>query len=130
MSLADDLARLAYEHEDLAAAIDEVLKPVNETINRMRWKGPHRDRVQAELAAMRRTIGVVVDSLRDRARLLRHAAATIPDPRFVGQPVFIQLPELREQLLKERDELLKNLRRQLTPMGTAVSEVFVKHGVG
>lgn len=130
MSLNTDLVRLADEHEDLAAAIDEVLKPVGETVNRMRWKGPHRDRVLAELAAMRRTVGTVVDDLRRRARLLRHAAATIPDDVLVGHPVFIHLPELREQLLKERDELLKNLRRQLTPMGSVVSEVLARHGAG
>ncbi|WP_433499865.1 hypothetical protein ACQP1K_05975 [Sphaerimonospora sp. CA-214678] len=130
MSLNDDLAQLAYEHEDLAEAIDGVLKPVSDAVSRMRWKGPHHDRVRTELGAITRTVDAVTGGLRERARLLRRAAVTIPDPMFAGQPVFVQLPELRDDLLRQRDELLKNLRRQLTPMGPAVSAVFAEHGVG
>ncbi|SIQ52488.1 hypothetical protein SAMN05421833_102355 [Microbispora rosea] len=117
MSLHDDLSRLAHEHEDLAEAIDEVLQPVSALMDRMEWKGPHRDRVQAELGAMRRGTGTVSGSLRDRAVLLRGAAAAVPRTLTPGIPP------------PSPQDLLGGVLRQMSPVGPALSDVLSRYGV-
>ncbi|MET8154857.1 hypothetical protein ABZT47_00710 [Sphaerisporangium sp. NPDC005289] len=66
--------RLAHEADDLADAVQDVLKPVQDTVARMRWNGPHRDRVWAELGTMSQATGTVASRLRERAEILRRAA--------------------------------------------------------
>ncbi|MFC0862779.1 hypothetical protein ACFHYQ_10780 [Sphaerimonospora cavernae] len=132
MSLRDDLLRLAHEHQDLAEAIEELLKPVNDSVGRMRWKGPHQDRVRTELGTMTRNARVVAESLRGRAKLIRDAAINIPD---IGRDALLALggPVGRSMINQAPAEdplvLLRALQQQLTPMGPAVSEVLARHGV-
>ncbi|GIH72929.1 hypothetical protein Mth01_51820 [Sphaerimonospora thailandensis] len=132
MSLRDDLLRLAHEHQDLAEAIEELLKPVNDSVGRMCWKGPHRDRVRTELGTMTRNARVVAESLRGRAKLIRDAAFNIPDN---GRDALLALggPVGRSMINQAPAEdplvLLRALQQQLTPMGPAVAEVFARHGV-
>ncbi|GIH63418.1 hypothetical protein [Microbispora siamensis] len=116
MSLHDDLSRLAHEHEDLAEAIDEVLQPISALMDRMRWKGPHRDRVQAELGAMRRGTRTVSGTLRERAVLLRGAAAAVPRTPGIPQPL-------------SPEDLLRGVLRQMSPVGPVVSDVLSRYGV-
>ncbi|MEU7691944.1 hypothetical protein OHB01_17680 [Microbispora hainanensis] len=118
MSLHDDLSRLAHEHEDLAEAIDEVLQPVGVLMDRMSWKGPHRDRVQAELGAMRRGTGTVSGSLRERAVLLRGAAAAVPP---TPTPGISQPPSPAD--------LVRGVLRQMSPVGPVVSDVLSRYGL-
>lgn len=132
MSLYDDLVRLAHEHQDLAEAIDELLKPVGDSIGRMSWKGPHHDRVRSELGTMTRNARLVAESLRGRAKLIRDAAFNTPD---IGRDALLALggPLGRAMINQAPAEdpivLLRTLQRQLTPMGPAVSAVFAEHGV-
>ncbi|GAB3886792.1 hypothetical protein GCM10027612_24480 [Microbispora bryophytorum subsp. camponoti] len=109
---------MAHEHEDLAEAIEEVLQPVSALVDRMPWKGPHRDRVQAELGAMRRGTGTVSGSLRERAVLLRGAAAAVPRTLTPGIP---QPPS--------PEDLLRRVLRQMSPVGPVVSDVLSRYGV-
>ncbi|MEU8265814.1 hypothetical protein AB0B89_01500 [Sphaerisporangium sp. NPDC049002] len=66
--------RLAHEADDLAEAVEDVLKPVHDTVARMRWNGPHHDRVRAELGTMTQATGTVASRLRERAEVFRRAA--------------------------------------------------------
>ncbi|MFB9248260.1 hypothetical protein ACFFWE_08475 [Sphaerisporangium melleum] len=74
MSQYDEFIRLAHEADDLAEAVEEVLKPVHDMLGRMRWNGPHRDRVQTEMGSMAQATGTVASRLRERAELFRQAA--------------------------------------------------------
>ncbi|GAB3156417.1 hypothetical protein GCM10027161_63060 [Microbispora hainanensis] len=102
----------------MADAIDEVLQPVSTLMDRMRWNGPHRDRVQAELGAMRRGTGAVSGSLRERAVLLRGAAAAVPRTPTPGIPQPLS-PE----------NLLRGILRQMSPVGPAISDVLSRYGL-
>lgn len=70
----DELIRLAREADDLAEAVRDVLKPVHSTIGRMRWNGPHRDKVQTELVTMTQAVGRVAARLHEEAETLRRMA--------------------------------------------------------
>ncbi|WP_432930298.1 hypothetical protein ACQPZZ_07915 [Microbispora sp. CA-135349] len=104
----------------MAEAIDEVLQPVGTLMDRMQWKGPHRDRVQAELGAMRRGTGAVSGSLRERAAALRGAAAAVTDT---------VTPELPLQSLMSRQDLLRKVLRQISPVGPIVVDVFARYDI-
>ncbi|MEU8172784.1 hypothetical protein AB0C14_07900 [Microbispora hainanensis] len=101
----------------MAEAIDEVLQPVSALMDRMRWKGPHRDRVQAELGAMRRGTGTVSGSLRERAVLLRGAAAAVPRTPAPGIPQ------------PSPEDLLRGVLRQMSPVGPAISDALSRYGL-
>ncbi|MBX6382138.1 MAG: hypothetical protein IRZ07_04055 [Microbispora sp.] len=125
---------MAYEHRDLAEAIEEVLKPVGESIGRMQWKGPHRDRVQSELGTVTRTVRTVAEVLRDRAQLIEKAAAQVPDGSIVKDAWrVLEGPTGWGTIAREHftDPLvpLRTLHQQLTPMGPTVAEFFAEHGI-
>ncbi|GLK14258.1 hypothetical protein GCM10017600_76700 [Streptosporangium carneum] len=64
----------AREADDLAEAVQDVLKPVHSMMRPMRWNGPHRDKVQAELVAMTQAAERIAARLREEAETLRRMA--------------------------------------------------------
>ncbi|GGO12258.1 hypothetical protein GCM10010116_24600 [Microbispora rosea subsp. aerata] len=135
----DDLMRLAHEHQDLAEAIEEVLKPIGPSIDRMQWKGPHRDRVRTEVGTMTQNAHKVAEALRNRAKLIASAAVLAPGSLLSAGLTPI-LADLGGALVgavgqpgKENsaDPLLqlRTLHQQLTPMGSKVAAFFAQHGI-